>query len=87
MYRIQFPRFIASTLFAAGLAGYAFTATAASHCKGMPQNACSADSQCAWVEGYQRKDGRAVSSHCKLKRGKQTSQAGQSQKMAASRGE
>ena len=51
---------------------------AASHCKGMDEQACAGDDSCTWVAGYTRKDGRTVSSHCKLKRGDRTSQAGSS---------
>lgn len=41
------------------------TAGAASQCKGLVENVCSADTQCTWVDGYMRKDGRAVSAHCR----------------------
>lgn len=39
---------------------------AASSCKGLTQSGCNADSQCRWVEGYERKDGRKVRAHCRL---------------------
>jgi hypothetical protein len=39
--------------------------TAASVCKGLESSACSKSSSCAWVEGYQRKDGRSVKSFCR----------------------
>jgi hypothetical protein len=42
-------------------------ATAAGQCKGMAETACLAQTQCSWVDGYTRKDGRAVSAHCKSK--------------------
>lgn len=42
-------------------------AAAASLCKGMQQDACTADAQCLWVDSYTRKDGRAVASHCKTR--------------------
>ncbi|MCB1801747.1 MAG: hypothetical protein KDI82_08685 [Gammaproteobacteria bacterium] len=48
---------------------------AASQCKGMSEQACADDSACTWVQGYTRKDGRAVSSHCKLSRGSRSSAA------------
>ena len=48
------------------------SALAASPCKGMAQPVCQADAQCAWVDGYTRKDGRAVASHCKRKPVKQS---------------
>jgi hypothetical protein len=84
MSKIQFPRLIASCLLLVGVAAHASVAGAASHCKGMAESACSSDSQCTWVDGYQRKDGRKVSSHCKLKRGKPSAQVSQSSKMASS---
>ena len=40
---------------------------AASQCKGVQQDACLANAECAWVNGYVRKDGRSVASHCKTK--------------------
>jgi hypothetical protein len=43
---------------------------AASQCKGMQQDACAAAGQCVWVNGYLRKDGRSVASHCKTRSGK-----------------
>ncbi len=46
-------------------------AGAASQCKGVPENACASDAACTWVASYTRKDGRTVSGHCKLRRGKQ----------------
>jgi len=42
-------------------------ASAASQCKGVQQDTCGAMAECAWVNGYVRKDGRSVSSHCKRK--------------------
>ena len=56
---------LACLLLSASLAG------AASQCKGMPENACASDAACTWVASYTRKDGRTVSGHCKLRRGKQ----------------
>lgn len=55
-----------AALFAAALSQSA-AVSAASACKGLVQDACVADSQCAWINGYVRKDGRTVASHCKLK--------------------
>ena len=61
-------------LAAAALA--AVPASAASQCKGAQQDACGAMAECTWVNGYVRKDGRSVSSHCKKKaRGKPADQA------------
>ena len=45
------------------------TANATSQCKGQTQDACVTSSECAWVEGYTRKDGRSVSSYCRSKGG------------------
>ena len=54
----------------AGLALLSSTVPAASQCQGMPHDACAATDECAWVQGYVRKDGRSVSSHCKSRGGK-----------------
>lgn len=40
---------------------------AASSCKGLEASACSSDSSCSWVGGYERKDGRKVSAFCRAK--------------------
>ncbi|MCP5437223.1 MAG: hypothetical protein R3E46_02825 [Sedimenticolaceae bacterium] len=63
--RISFVPFHAALLAAALIVPSA--ASAASPCKGLQADACSADAQCTWVNGYVRKDGRSVASHCKLK--------------------
>jgi len=63
--RISFVPFHAALLAAVLVVPTA--AGAASPCKGLQADACSADAQCAWVNGYVRKDGRSVASHCKLK--------------------
>lgn len=52
-----------------GLLAASSLAGAASHCKGLSENACASDQRCNWIKGYMRKDGREVSSHCKLRRG------------------
>lgn len=39
----------------------------AADCKGKAQNACSSDTACSWIKGYERKDGRTVSSFCRAK--------------------
>ena len=64
-------------LIAAGLMLASSLVSAASQCKGMQENACMSDGECVWVQGYTRKDGRSVSSHCKLKGGKKTEQSAQ----------
>ena len=48
---------------------------AASHCKGMSEQACSGDTNGSWVQGYTRKDGKQVSGHCRLKPAQRTSKA------------
>ena len=48
---------------------FSFSANAAS-CKGMSKSACSSSSSCNWVDGYKRKDGVKVSSHCRAASGK-----------------
>ena len=58
------PRYFQVTLLAAAALA-SVPASAASQCKGMQQDACGARAECAWVNGYVRKDGRSVSSHCK----------------------
>jgi hypothetical protein len=58
-----------------GLALASPFASAASQCKGIAENACMVESECLWVQGYTRKDGRTVASHCKSKGGKKDDQA------------
>ena len=50
-----------------GVALASIPVSAASQCKGVQQDACMAMDECAWVNGYVRKDGRSVASHCKTK--------------------
>jgi len=42
-------------------------ASAASACKGLENSACNASSNCNWVAGYERKDGRTVKPFCRTK--------------------
>lgn len=52
------------------LTGVALTSasvSAASQCAGTQQDACASMTECTWVNGYVRKDGRSVASHCKTK--------------------
>jgi len=51
------------------------SAGAASHCQGLSQPVCNTDTSCRWVAGYTRKDGRDVTSHCRLGKKAQQSQA------------
>ncbi|MCB1774075.1 MAG: hypothetical protein KDI88_10695 [Gammaproteobacteria bacterium] len=68
-------RFVSSSMLAATLLGVlSLPAGAASQCKGLSANSCAADNTCAWVEGYVRKDGRSVSSHCKSRPGQKAQQ-------------
>jgi len=57
------------------VATFCSPAFAASPCKGVAQNACSVADQCVWVKGYTRKDGRSVSSYCKLRSRKKPDQS------------
>ncbi len=57
---------------AALLLGLSLSAGAANQCKGIEQNACSASSECTWVDSYERKDGRTVAAHCKSKPSKKS---------------
>jgi hypothetical protein len=57
-----------ATLLAAGLLALgAPAAQAASECKGMERKACERNDRCTWVDGFTRKDGVKVSSHCRKK--------------------
>lgn len=38
---------------------------AESQCKGMEKSACERKTDCTWVDGYKRKDGKTVSSYCR----------------------
>lgn len=78
---------ISALLAAAGLAMSVTHASAASQCKGLLENACLADGDCTWVTSYTRKDGRTVSSHCKLKSGRKGEQraSAASPKLSSSR--
>ena len=66
MYSIKTSLFCTRLVLLTGLV-LASVSAAAGQCKGMPQDACAATAECTWVNGYVRKDGRSVSSHCKTK--------------------
>ncbi len=54
----------------------AHTTATAVECKGMEKQVCEQNiAQCSWVEPYTRKDGVAVSGHCRKKPGKKSSSA------------
>jgi hypothetical protein len=78
MHTAFIPRIRFHAAFLAGLVLVAPTVMAASQCKGVSQDACAASAECTWVEGYTRKDGRTVSSHCKLRSGKKAAKAAES---------
>ena len=57
-------------------AAVAFTSSSAAfaaECKGMEKAACERQESCSWLDGYTRKDGVKVSSHCRKKGGKKSS--------------
>ncbi|MFT5573425.1 MAG: hypothetical protein ACI9FR_002360 [Cryomorphaceae bacterium] len=54
---------------------FAGSASAAGQCKGLENAACTSNSACGWVDGYERKDGRKVKSFCRTSsRGKAKAQ-------------
>lgn len=72
----------AVSLLVVSLVTAAPAAMATSPCKGLAQDACSADKACAWVGGYTRKDGAKVKPYCRSsgqKRTKMESVTGKSQ--------
>jgi len=56
-----------------GLALASSPTQAASACKGLDTKACGSSSSCQWINGYERKDGRTVSSFCRTKAKARTS--------------
>lgn len=60
-------RITTSSLLAAAVFTTVFSGQllAESACKGLDQRQCEGKSDCTWVDGYTRKDGVKVSSHCK----------------------
>ncbi|TGK11509.1 hypothetical protein EHO60_04170 [Leptospira fletcheri] len=44
--------------------------SAESKCHGLSKGQCEADSDCTWVSGYQKKDGKNVEAYCRAKPGK-----------------
>jgi len=63
----SFPRTALLTSILAFSVTASGSAIAASQCKGLDNAACDAGSQCSWVEGYERKDGRKVNAFCRTK--------------------
>ena len=72
MHNLNTPRLTFRLAFFAGVLAAASAVTAASECKGMQQDSCAQNAACTWVDGYTRKDGRQVASHCKLRSGKKS---------------
>lgn len=65
-------KLLAVSIFTFSLLFFSINANAAS-CKGSSKSACSASSDCYWVDSFKRKDGVKVSAHCRTKAGKSTS--------------
>jgi len=68
------PAIARPTLLAAALPLLALTwqpAMGASECKGLAQDACMTNENCRWMDGYTRRDGIQVSSHCRLSKPRQ----------------
>jgi len=68
------PAIARPTLLAAALPLLALTwqpAMGASECKGLAQDACVTNENCRWMDGYTRRDGIQVSSHCRLSKPRQ----------------
>ncbi len=40
-------------------------AVATGNCRALDQKSCMASSECRWIKGYQRSDGRKVSPYCR----------------------
>ena len=51
-------------------------------CKGMEKSACTTDSGCRWIKGYERSDGRSVAGYCRKLPGKKVQAGAESQKKA-----
>ncbi|MGB5452899.1 MAG: hypothetical protein WBM71_20010 [Sedimenticolaceae bacterium] len=60
------------------------SASAASQCQGIAQDQCASQAACTWVNGYVRKDGRSVSSHCKARGGKKSANQADADALKAS---
>lgn len=58
-------KYPAVSLLVVSLVSAAPAAMAASPCKGLSQDVCTADKACAWVAGYTRKDGAKVKDYCR----------------------
>lgn len=69
------------SVMAAGLITLGPAVNAASQCKELSREDCSADPSCAWVDGYVRKDGREVRAYCRTvpakKQARQSARPGQ----------
>ncbi|NNJ94415.1 MAG: hypothetical protein HKP57_06700, partial [Halobacteria archaeon] len=58
------------------LGSLSFSAHSASQCKGLSASACSASTECTWVEGFKRSDGAKVKSYCRALPSKAKKSAG-----------
>ena len=67
-----FKSILSAMLLACTVLIFGTNANAAS-CKGKAKSTCSTATDCYWVDGYKRKDGVKVSSHCRAKAGKSDS--------------
>lgn len=65
-YKRNYFKLFASAL-VLPLLGVPLSSNAESACKGLSKSACGANSACAYVSGYARKDGTKVSAHCRVK--------------------
>lgn len=67
-----FKKFLLVSIITFSLLFFSINTNAAS-CKGSSESACSASSDCYWVNSFKRKDGVQVSAHCRTKAGKNNS--------------
>ena len=58
------------------LGSFSFPVHSASQCKGLSSSACSASTECTWVEGFKRSDGVKVKSYCRALPSKAKKSAG-----------
>lgn len=64
---MKYAKLIVNTLVGAGISlSLVLPAQAASVCKGLEQNLCGENSQCRWIVGYKRSDGRDVRGYCRV---------------------
>ena len=61
----------------------AVPAVADNACKALSQPSCDGSTQCSWVQGYTRKDGREVAAYCRAKPAAKSSADGGAKAMPA----